>query len=1319
MAACAAMVGLGASAQLTNGTVYWIQDASTGQFISQGANWGTQATVQDVGGLGFEAAYVSEGVYKLKNIMWNKVNNADVGLRVTDGYCDQPASEVTLTASGEGYLVGIAGGNYLCNNQEENSYGVKPIGLSTNSTDATVWKFLTKEQYDAAIQAYKDKQAATFATSLGYTATSVSALEDILTANFITKDYTSGITNAALNAGNTNGWTATKPNQRAQAFGSENGTCAESWNGCVVATQTVSDLPNGLYKVTFVGTFRPKGNTDSEKLTSEQTSSPAYVFANDAKEEFIHWIDVDAKANNRTDIKNNASSYTSSFYTYVTDGSLKLGVKQDTWYGGNSWCPFGYFTLTYYSDQVSDDDATAILNTANGIKDSKMGSGVKSALTSAINTFNDNKTIANYNALNTAISDANASIASYEALQAAITNANNNTIYKTVFAASTEAYNNAVSTARGVYDAAEVDDCTAAITALTDGIHGAYENDYTVFANEYPYDYSTLLDQDMTKWASTDYVTMTANEHWNGKTGQKYYEQSGAEWGQNAWSHAASETATLPAGKYVMSITARASAGVTSTMSVKVGDAEAVTVALPNKGASGFGITTDGVGSYSTGTYANGNNGYGWEYRFIEFEVANNDTPVTISFSSSTSAAHNWVSIASPLLKGNVHPNQIKVNQAKALATTLAGYDSQITAETYATFANDITAANAATVESENLDDIISALQADIETAKAEIAAFERGAAMNGLNTGANSIVLSDEATDTNWTPTPAKNTWSTEADNTGMVKPFLQNWIAKENGTLSDNSLTYVPIRGLNKGFYKVSALVRVYAESGNEPSATSATFTVNGTSINLLEGTSFEYNDMKGVYQTVSITKEIEDALNIGLAYSGANFNWIAWKNLTVTYLGTDEANADDYDALNSAITAAEANTIGFEAEEFAPYNNVAALQALAAAKAIDVNAFNEKTIVNDATKALTDATWTANDEEVNAIYDGTFAAATNNGAPLGWTMSNNTLGGELHSRAFVGDARLSEFNETNSGFYIRFDGTNSNRGSMYYYGNTEGYTMPLKADTYYLATVDFAGWGSTGKPLRMNVTGPEGFTAVGQTINTSVRADNADNTPQQFNILFKTAGAGNYVINFQTPGADTNTHAVLISNVMLKKALEDVTITSAGYATYCSEYPLDFSNVTGLTAYTAEVDGTEVSFTEVNGAIPANTGVLLKGAAGTYSIPVASSSSEVTSALEGVIEETVVESEGIFVLLNGDNGVGFYKTTATSFTVGAHTAYFPALTADPSRKFIAIDEATAIKAIEKAERQNGEIYNLAGQRVKSAQKGLYIIGGKKVIK
>lgn len=405
--------------------------------------------------------------------------------------------------------------------------------------------------------------------------------------------------------------------------------------------------------------------------------------------------------------------------------AVEIGFKGTCPNGG--WCILGPVTLWEYTAADYMEDYRAKVAIAQSLLSEKMSPAAIQALNDAIveeSTLNTVDDVLNaVSTLVVAINNANTSIADYANLLTAITNANNHTIYTPVFEASATIYSNAVSTAQGVYDAATVTDCTDAINALTNGIHSAYENDYTVFANDYAYDYSTLLNQDMTQWASTNYVTMTANEHWNGLTGQRYYEQSGAEWGASAWSHAASETATLPVGKYVMSITARASADVTSTMSVKVGDANAITVALPNKGNVGRGITTAGVGSYADGSYSNGNNGGGWEYRFIAFEVTE-ESPVTISFSSSTNAQYQWVSLAAPLLKGDVHPNQIKLNQAKSLATTLAGYESQISAATYATFADHITAANNATVESTDLDDIITNLQADIATAQDEAAAI-------------------------------------------------------------------------------------------------------------------------------------------------------------------------------------------------------------------------------------------------------------------------------------------------------------------------------------------------------------------------------------------------------------------------------------------------------------------------------------------------------------------------------------------------------------------------------------------------------------------
>ena len=198
------------------------------------------------------------------------------------------------------------------------------------------------------------------------------------------------------------------------------------------------------------------------------------------------------------------------------------------------------------------------------------------------------------------------------------------------------------------------------------------------------------------------------------------------------------------------------------------------------------------------------------------------------------------------------------------------------------------------------------------------------------------------------------------------------------------------------------------------------------------------------------------------------------------------------------------------------------------------------------------------------------------------------------------------------------------------------------------------------------------------------------------------------------FSCYGSASQSPVYLYEKVGESAPTETVHVTSAKYATYCSENALDFSN-TGLTAYIATLENTTVSFEEVT-KVPAYTGVLLKAnAAGDFTVNVATTVDDVTgNAFIGVTKETSEEA-GIFVLMNGNSGVGFYKAE-NAFTVGAHTAYLPALPS-ASRNFIAIDEATAIKTIE-SKQQNGEIYNLAGQRVKSAQKGLYIIGGKKVV-
>jgi hypothetical protein len=846
-------------ASFTDGGKYLFKNIGSGKYFGPANNAGTQASLIQPSHFNTLHAQTG-GAYTIES----QVNNGGTSYYFNGSYMDNGnAAWLNIYQVSEGIYVIAPSDNTLSFFGYDGNSTVLAAGLADYNNPNTQWQIVKYE--DALNDATQ---------------------ENPVDATFMVLDQ-----NFDRNNRHGSAWTVAASNSNLSG-GEDYNRIAESWRSAFTVSQTIT-VPNGYYKVRAQAAITEYDATGTdlpvvyvEGATIASTPFPICTNGNSGMGQF------------------SANFRDGQFYTEWTDlvsvttKSLTVGVKGTR---TNSWCVWDNIQLMYYGPLDLSDFVAAYetaLATAKEKATLHMSNTALAELNAAIDTYDTGKVDETdqsaletaTDALNTAISNANASIAKYAELLAAITNAN--TTYPTAFEAGETLLNNAVTTAQGVYDAAEVDDCADAITALTNGIHAAYESDYNTFATNYEYDYSTLLSSDLTQWTTTNYAVMSGTEHWNGGTGQRYYEQSSAEWGQNAWSKNASETATLPAGKYVMSITARASADVTQTMSVKIGNNDALVVSLPHKGSVGRGVTTAGVGSFADGnTYANNNNGRGWEYRFIAFELAE-ESSVTISFNSSTDKQYNWCSIAAPLLKGNVHPNQVKLNQVHTLKATLEGYENSISAETYATFADNIAAAGAATLESTNLDDIIAALHADIEIAKAEKAEFDRGAAMNALNTGDNSVVLTDEATRDNWTPAPELNTWSTEADNTDMVTPFLQNWQARENGGLADNTETYVPIRGLQKGYYEVSALVRIYAENGAEPSATYATFTVNGTSVNLLDGTNFEYNNMKGVYKNVRIVVSTDDALNISLAYSGANFNWIAWKNLKVTYLTENAA-------------------------------------------------------------------------------------------------------------------------------------------------------------------------------------------------------------------------------------------------------------------------------------------------------------------------------------------------------------------------------------------------------------------------------------------
>lgn len=182
--------------------------------------------------------------------------------------------------------------------------------------------------------------------------------------------------------------------------------------------------------------------------------------------------------------------------------------------------------------------------------------------------------------------------------------------------------------------------------------------------------------------------------------------------------------------------------------------------------------------------------------------------------------------------------------------------------------------------------------------------------------------------------------------------------------------------------------------------------------------------------------------------------------------------------------------------------------------------------------------------------------------------------------------------------------------------------------------------------------------------------------------------------------------------------------VEISSAGLATFC--LPYNATVPSGLTAYTATDNGESVKLTAIeSGKIAAGEGVVLKGDEGTYTFVAAEGSVSATAGnqMVGVTEDTeLTEADNAYMLTRKkDDGSIAFRLLATDYTLGANKAYLKL--ENNARNLISVvwdDNATRIYDLsEKEEAENGAIYNLAGQKLMRAQKGINIINGKLVIK
>ncbi|MBE6285841.1 MAG: hypothetical protein E7093_05295 [Bacteroidales bacterium] len=187
-----------------------------------------------------------------------------------------------------------------------------------------------------------------------------------------------------------------------------------------------------------------------------------------------------------------------------------------------------------------------------------------------------------------------------------------------------------------------------------------------------------------------------------------------------------------------------------------------------------------------------------------------------------------------------------------------------------------------------------------------------------------------------------------------------------------------------------------------------------------------------------------------------------------------------------------------------------------------------------------------------------------------------------------------------------------------------------------------------------------------------------------------------------------------------------IKDITYTlSVSAAKYATLF-LDFNAAipAEVEAYTVtEINNGYVTLTKVEGILPANTGIIVKAAAGDYKFFYEETvTADVTgNLLEGTAAVTEIDVEA-YVLGNVD-GVGLYKAKMTDgkWLNNANKAYLPASVASgaASYSFRFGEGTTGIDQITDNREQSTVIYDLTGRRVENiSAPGIYIINGVKTL-
>jgi len=373
------------------------------------------------------------------------------------------SDQVQELSEGRYYIKSLSAGRYYIKSSSANTFNVDPVSITLPegqmNVDIATAQQSAKEAFDAdksfenyealltaidnanasiaiyqTMNKYITAQKATAGTTINwsdidtkystgeyvsatdfiadYHALVVNALGETTTAN---TDMTPYIINPGFEFADNTGW-----NGGGAVAGLDGQKNIESYNSDNFNIhQVLTDLPNGTYTLTVQGFYRPGDNNnrsdaqnaelygndksiavklvasegkaaaDGNGFTTENTNSGSSVYVPDSQADAAKAFATGAYENEVTFVVNN--------------GTVNIGFKKDVLID-KDWTCFDNFRLTYLS--AGAEVAPELVN-------APMNDSIRTAQQAALDTWNANKTMDNYNALLAAIAAAQASADKY------------------------------------------------------------------------------------------------------------------------------------------------------------------------------------------------------------------------------------------------------------------------------------------------------------------------------------------------------------------------------------------------------------------------------------------------------------------------------------------------------------------------------------------------------------------------------------------------------------------------------------------------------------------------------------------------------------------------------------------------------------------------------------------------------------------------------------------------------------------------------------------------------------------------------------------